>query len=205
MATIVRVQLTELDLSDAANLAALADLDNATFGRRDGISMMTVYIEDGQDVVATVIEATRKLSNKVPGVSALRVHPDLVAASNIAERVGVSREAVRKWTQDKRKPFPLHFGTVGKDMRVWRWVDVTAWLLDAKGIADGGSLPTVEEIAHIDSYIFKVPDHTTQTWLSVASQPPTFVEMVATRPTATVHPTLSRRGRGRAREFARVG
>ena len=169
MTTIVRVQVEKLDLRDDATLGALAEFENATFGRRDGIPMMTVYVADGQEIADTVIEATRTLANKVPGARAVRVHPDLVAASKIAHRVGYSREAVRKWTQDDQSPFPMHVSMPTEDTRVWEWVDVVAWLYNAKGIDMREGLPSREDIDHINSCLAKVPDHTTHKWRSVES------------------------------------
>ena len=124
MTTVVRIQIHNLDLRDQHTQAQLAEFDNATFNKADGLGFMTVYVDDPQDVVGTVIEATRKLLNKVPGTAAVRVHPDLVTTSEIAQRVGVSREAVRKWVHGTRKPFPHQLDTVGGDQRVWRWVEV---------------------------------------------------------------------------------
>ncbi len=169
MTTIVRVQLSKLDLQDDATLSALADFDNASFGRRDGIPMMTVYVGDDQPLADVVIEATRKLSNKVPGTRALRVHPDLVAISKIAHRVGVSREAVRKWTLSKRLPFPACVSKVNEDTPVWEWIDVTDWLFEAKGIDLRRDQPTRAEVDHVNSCIARVPDHTTGAWTRVAT------------------------------------
>ena len=108
MTTVVRVQVPDLNLSDTLD-DRLAEFDNATFSEVDGLAFVTVYVEEGQSVVDTVLEATRKLAAMVPGAIAKRVHPDLVTTSDIAHRVGVSREAVRKWVKDAREPFPTQF------------------------------------------------------------------------------------------------
>lgn len=170
MATVVDIQVQQLDLDDDATLACLERFDNATFGKASGVPIMTVYVEDGQAVVATVVQAARTLANKVPGANAVRVHLDLVCVSDIADRVGVSREAVRKWTSAVHTPFPQPLDVVGQDMRVWRWVDVVAWLLDAKGIDMDEDLPSGGDIAHIDACLAKVPDHTSQTWFTLSVQ-----------------------------------
>ncbi|MHB1010158.1 MAG: helix-turn-helix transcriptional regulator [Propionibacteriaceae bacterium] len=169
MTTAVRVQVLGLDLRNLETQAALAEFENATFGKIDGLGFMTVYVEDHEAVVETVIEAARKLVNKVPGTSVVRVDPDLVSASEIAVRVGVSREAVRKWVHGTRIPFPCQFGTIGKDQRVWRWVEVVQWLEAAKSIDMNERHPSAANIAHIDSCLAKVPDATDHEWSTVSA------------------------------------
>jgi hypothetical protein len=165
MTVVVRIQVHHLNLEDATTIDRLADFDNATFEQVDALAFITVYVEEGQSVVATVLEATRKLANKIRGAVAMRAHPDLVTTSDIASRVGVSREAVRKWIKGSRKPFPIHFDTVSSDQRVWRWVEVVEWLRDAKAIDMDEDLPSLADIAHIDACLNKVPDATSHAWL----------------------------------------
>ena len=168
MTTIVPVQIRHLDLGDTRTVDRMSTFDNATFGQADGLALMTVYVEEGQPVAATVIEATRKLANAIPGALAVRVHPDLVSVSEIAQRIGISREAVRKWTINPRLHFPLPFDTIGADQRVWLWVEIADWLWKVKGIDTDDDLASVEDIAHIDACISRVPDHTTAAWITTS-------------------------------------
>lgn len=192
MTTVVDVQVHTLDFDDELTLEGLASVPNATFGRLDGIPVMTVYVDDGQDVVDTVIQATRTLANKVPGASPVRVHPDLVSVTDISDRVGVSRQAVQKWTHGQRAPFPHPVGAVSNDVRVWRWVDVVAWLLVAKGIDMDEDLPSTDDIAHIDACISKVPDRTTQAWSTLSVQSAQVTELSVTHaPSPVVHPSVA--------------
>ena len=161
MTTIVPIQIHHLDLRDPFTVARLSTFDNATFAHIDGLALMTVYVEDGQPIAATVIEVTRMLANAIPGALAVRVHPDLVSTSEIAQRIGVSREAVRKWTMNPRRQFPLHFDTIGADQRVWRWMEVAEWLWKVKGIDTDDDLASVDDIAHIDACIGRATQHTT--------------------------------------------
>lgn len=171
MATVVRVQVHNLDLDDESIFDRLADFEDATFSRVDDLAFITVYVEDGHSVVDSVLEATRKLSCKVPGAIAKRVHPDLVTSSDIAHRVGVSREAVRKWVNGATKAFPTQFDTVGADQRVWRWVEVVEWLMTAKAIDMDEDLPSLADIAHIDACLDKVPDVTSRAWQAASEIP----------------------------------
>jgi len=172
MTTVVRVQVQNLDLDDEATFDALAQFHDATFSKVEGAAYMTVYVEDGQDVVSTVLDATRKLACKVPGAQAQYVDPDLVSAADIAKRVGVTREAVRKWVNSTRRPFPTQLGTIGdgeRVQRVWRWGDIVAWLWDTKRIDMDEDLPTAAEVDHIDACLKKVPDVASQTWHAVVA------------------------------------
>jgi predicted DNA-binding transcriptional regulator AlpA len=165
MTTVVRVQVPDLNLNDDTLDDRLAEFDNATFSEVDGLAFITVYVDDGQSVVDTVLEATRTLAAKIPGTIAKRVHPDLVTTSDIAHRVGVSREAVRKWVKDTRKPFPTQFDNItAGHQRVWRWAEVVEWLLKAKAIDMDEDLPSLADIAHIDAWLNKVPDMSSHAW-----------------------------------------
>lgn len=172
MTTIVRVQVPDLDLDDHTLDDRLEEFDNATFSEIDGLAFITIYVEGGQSVVDTVLEATRKLSNKIPGAIAKRVHPDLVTTSDIAHRVGVSREAVRKWVKDPRHRFPSQFDNITAGaQRVWRWVEVAEWLVKAKSIDMDEDLPSLDDIAHIDACLNKVPDMTSKAWETTQTKP----------------------------------
>ena len=83
--------------------------------------------------------------------------------------MGVSREAVRKWVHGGRRPFPHQFDTVGGDQRVWRWVEVVQWLSEVKSIETGEQLPSIADIAHIDSCLSKVPDVFAHDWATLGT------------------------------------
>jgi predicted DNA-binding transcriptional regulator AlpA len=71
-----------------------------------------------------------RLRRALPHIRLLRLDPDLVGVSDIAERVGRSRQNVLQWVNGERRsedPFPLPEGTVGRSL-AWRWGDVHAWL-----------------------------------------------------------------------------
>ena len=63
-----------------------------------------------------------------PGVKIEHVSEDLVNTSEIAFRLGVSREAVRTWTNGARGPsdFPPHRAIIG-GQKIWAWATVYAW------------------------------------------------------------------------------
>jgi hypothetical protein len=209
MTTVVRVQLHNIDLQDSPTLERLARFDNASFSQVDDLAFMTVYVDPGQSVVDVVLETVRKLSAKVPGVDAVRVHPDLVTTSDIANRVGVSREAVRKWVGGSTKPFPTQFANISSEhQRVWRWVEVVQWLLKAKAIDMDEDLPSLEDIAHIDACLNRVPDVATHEWEALTQAEVPLVEFSSVGPrdiAATIDIALYRRIRNHMGNVTRVG
>jgi hypothetical protein len=66
----------------------------------------------------------------VPDLRVLRLEPDdLVTATEIAERLGRSRESVRLLIAGKRGPgsFPAPVSHLRRRNRLWRWADVATW------------------------------------------------------------------------------
>jgi predicted DNA-binding transcriptional regulator AlpA len=58
------------------------------------------------------------------------IDDDLVDLSEIAARVGRSREAIRLWSSGKRGAggFPLPVGVLPGSVKVWDWSSVNSWL-----------------------------------------------------------------------------
>ena len=54
------------------------------------------------------------------------VNEDLVSGAEIGRRLGVSREAVRKWAMAPERAFPTPLARVGRSV-VWDWSAVRAW------------------------------------------------------------------------------
>ncbi|HSH61801.1 MAG TPA: hypothetical protein VK988_19580 [Acidimicrobiales bacterium] len=51
---------------------------------------------------------------------------DLVSGAEIGRRLGVSREAVRKWAKAPDRGFPQPLARVGRSV-VWDWTAVKTW------------------------------------------------------------------------------
>lgn len=77
--------------------------------------------------VDTALRALRGM-----GLEPLRLDVDLVNIAGIAERTGVSRQAVRMWIEgERRRDFPLPYSASG-GLRTWLWSDVHPWLVANK-------------------------------------------------------------------------
>jgi predicted DNA-binding transcriptional regulator AlpA len=66
-----------------------------------------------------------------------RVNEDLVSGAEIGRRLGVSREAVRKWAKTPERNFPPPLARVGRSV-VWEWRAVKSWA-DVQGYSVRGA------------------------------------------------------------------
>jgi len=71
---------------------------------------------------------------KSAGASILRIEPDpLVSSSDIADRTGITRQAVSLYTTGGRgENFPLPVACASGQRPLWNWAEVASWLA-AKG------------------------------------------------------------------------
>jgi hypothetical protein len=105
-----------------------AGCDDATFGSVDGVS----YAEFDREA-ETLADAVRSALEAIAGVDGLgvrRVEPDdLVTASEIAKRLGRSRESVRLLAAGKRGDgsFPAPVTHALERNRLWHWADLLEW------------------------------------------------------------------------------
>ncbi|MFZ1383224.1 MAG: hypothetical protein WAS54_10655 [Scrofimicrobium sp.] len=148
----IPVVVKGLDLDDEKAEAALIDtLETFLVSESDSGTVLSFYV-DAEDFALEVEEKVVALQAILPGISLVRLAPDLVNASDIARRVGVSREAARKWS--KQEGFPLPFGGVGDGKRsAWRWVDVVGWLKDEKGLKMDGELLSPSQMDQLNYFL----------------------------------------------------
>lgn len=127
------------------------------------------------------------------------LHRDLVGASDIALRTGISREGVRKWSA--LEDFPAPFDTIGsKDMKVWVWAEVVTWLKEERAIDMGQDLPSVELMTQIENCIMRNPDHTAVQWHQIATK----AAVAASKPYfQSIQPAVRVSAGGRAQEIGR--
>lgn len=180
----VCVQVHNLDLDEDSTFAILDEFDDVSFAQVDGLALATVHVDAGQPVVETVLAAMERLARRL-GAEPTRVDPELVTVSEIGYRVGVSREAARKWTQSVKVPFPVHFACTDGGQKLWRWVEVAAWLREAKRIEIDHDLPTLPEIARIDACLSRALLAPARGWTSTSQE--VFVETVETRAQFKIH------------------
>lgn len=113
-------------------------------------AVTTVSAPSAIDAANWLVEA---VSSVVPQARPIRLDRDFVAVPDIADRVGVSREAVRHWVKGARRSksnFPPPVGIVGDGIRVWPWAVVNGWLAANLDLGDNMLHPCEEDVARID-------------------------------------------------------
>lgn len=102
----------------------------------DGVTTLDVEVEaaSGEDALKIFYDHICQ----VEGITVERIDEDLVNTTEIAVRLGVSRETPRTWAAPESVvgiPFPKHrtvVGSSGKPQRLWCWADVYAWAATTK-------------------------------------------------------------------------
>jgi hypothetical protein len=105
-----------------------AGCDDATFGSVDGVGFGEFGREAGS--LADAVSSAIRDVESVEGLEVRRVEPDdLVTLSEIAERLGRTRESVRLLAAGERGrgDFPAPISHLRSRFRLWRWSDVAAW------------------------------------------------------------------------------
>lgn len=89
------------------------------------------FTREAPSLAEAIVSAVRDIE-KVQGLRAVGVACDnMVTLAQIAERAGVSREAVRLWaTGQRRYGFPAPDFLTPAGEKVWDWPPVADWLLD---------------------------------------------------------------------------
>lgn len=117
------------ELSDELAEKLYARLPDATVSQRDGAVYLS-FDRERQSLATAVVSAIRSLERL--GLRADRiVADDLVTPSEIAARIGRSRESIRLLIEGERGPgmFPPPADVVGRQ-RFWRWRDVGRWFAE---------------------------------------------------------------------------
>lgn len=132
------------------------ELSDFAWGVSNGVTTVA-HVGDLGDVVLAAEAMAKRVFEAFPGVPiAVRWNDDLVTTTAVADRTGVTREAVRLWAKALRgtKDFPAPFAMIPlaeKASPVWRWARISEWL-DAHGyVGDGVLYPTDREIALINA------------------------------------------------------
>lgn len=118
------------DLDEDATLTAVyeAGCDDATVGQIDGIGYAD-FIREAHTFGEAVRSAIEQVES-VPGLQVVRIEPDdLVTMSEIAHRLGRSRESVRLLIAGARGSggFPPRSSHLKARSRLWRWSEVAVW------------------------------------------------------------------------------
>lgn len=117
-----------LDTERTINALFEAGCDDASFSMVDDAGLGDFH-RLASSLPEAVASAIRDVES-VPGLHVLRIDTDdLVTMSDIARRLGRTRESVRLLASGKRGKgdFPPPLSRLGSRSPFWRWTDVAAW------------------------------------------------------------------------------
>jgi hypothetical protein len=137
-------------LDEVAETLIEAGCDDATFSVRHGVPHVE-FTREADDFAIAVISALEDI-RPVEGVSVTRVEVEqLVTASEIARRLGRSRQSVQQLIAGTRGPggFPNPVDWV-LGARLWSWPAVAAWTSEARGMSPAPSPADAEFVAALN-------------------------------------------------------
>jgi hypothetical protein len=122
------IEGADLQTEEAQDALFEAGCDDATFGVVDGVQFAEFDREAGSYGQA-LISAIATIQRTIKGARVVQVLDDLVTISDIAERLGRSRESIRLLIAGQRGPgyFPPPVSFLRTRNRLWRWTDVLRW------------------------------------------------------------------------------
>ncbi|MTK05444.1 AlpA family transcriptional regulator [Micromonospora sp. CP22] len=168
----IPLRISGVDLDDDVTLEMLGQhLSDLAWSEFDGAVIATLYTA-AKDPVATALEAARRICHVLPDAKVLEVDSEVVSVSDVAFRLGVSREAVRLWAEGKRGPgnFPPPMGTVGGGKsRIWQWAQVHRWVRQHYGIGDEETHLTPEQVAELNGCLLRIKHPIDNAWETVSS------------------------------------
>ena len=91
------------------------------------------------------------------GIHVLRVDPDLVDATEIATRLGRTRQNVQQWATGARQvAFPSPLAVVG-GKRIWPWAEIVQWANQHLGFDENSGL-LLDEAAIVNANLVNQRD-----------------------------------------------
>lgn len=192
MTTIVTLRVQGLDFENADLACEIQEKWDAELVRENGLVLLEIYIDNDSDVVCATTDMVKQIEQLVPGFKADSVYKDLVSMSDIADRVGLSKEAVRKWILNNELNFPDQVSSIGNGQKIWDWVDVSGWLLDVKKLDMDENLPTRNQILQIDACLAGVPDKTQLDWSRIENRDNVITQVLTQEVTKPTHLSVVR-------------
>lgn len=131
-----------------------AGCDDALINFRSG----TVYLDFNRDALSfenAVISAIQEVESSPLGAKVISILPDdFVSESEIAKRLGRSRQTVSLWVKrERREFFPNPISKLSDKSPLWRWHDVVKWLHDQNLIKDEQLLESALFLGNINAIL----------------------------------------------------
>lgn len=191
------IRVAGLDLDDPCIEEALVEqLSVGMVDEFPGYCVLPIFV-DPSTFIRETLQFVTELRKILPQVKIIGLDRDFVNVSDIAERVGVTRECARLWSLES--DFPFAFSRVGKQgQKVWEWCDITSWLSKFKLADLGRDLLHREEIVELENALMRESKTTKicispQKWQFAAKEIPTTIDDKEERPLPQIHTVLSSR------------
>jgi hypothetical protein len=129
---------------DLVERLAAAGCDDALVGIGQAGRIALAFTREADSAKNAIVSALAAVKTAIPGAKLLEVTPDFVGLTDIAECVGVTRQAMRKLMIAHREQFPapVHEGSAA----LWHLAPVLAWLQERGTYAIPSGLL---EVAHL--------------------------------------------------------
>lgn len=159
MALKIPLRLRGLDLrEEGASERISPELMDLFWTSNGGISLAVLFSSESASMAMDEAVAwSRRIAELMPGVTVSEVHDELVSISDIAARASVAAEAVRMWTNGKRRASSCRFpaprqvvgGTSGgKSMSLYAWREVVDWIRDVLGTDPDEDVAYLTDMQH---------------------------------------------------------
>ena len=146
---------------------AIAETLDVVITWHSGVTTVNV-VHPGVDCVTAAREVVEQL--RAVGAPPRRLVDDLVARAQIAERAGVTRQAVSAWTRGERggeAAFPAPYVLAGGGL--WLWGEVAAVLVSRGTLEDEGVVYPSRQDAQVIGGMLAADSTLSNAWLSMDS------------------------------------
>lgn len=152
-----------VDINDTAQVAPLYSAEIDVYPSSiDGVVSIEFELEAdcGEEAVR---RALKHFNAAVPHGRVVRLSEDLVNATEISERLSVSRETVRLWaTGARREGFPNPRAVLSGGLRLWTWAAVYSWAASVDRLPEDTPCPLDDAcVDWFNGQLASQPNHAT--------------------------------------------
>ena len=170
MATVVRLQVHGIDFSDDQRIDGIEEaVPEVSFSLSNGVVIAEIVLgEDSENLYHKATDILHILRTR-DTLIVDRVEPLLVNTSDIAQLVGVTRQAVTKWVANPDSTFPKEEACIGRGERrqkIWNLYEVNTWLAEVAKIDLQLELPAPELVREIDAFLVEKHEPVSEEWAS---------------------------------------
>lgn len=113
-------------LNDVVEALAIAGCDDAIVGTGHPGRIALEFCREAEDAEQAIDSAINNVVAAIPGAELIEAAPDFAGLTEIAEIIGISRQALRKQVLSRKDfPRPIHCGNPS----LWRLAPVLDWLV----------------------------------------------------------------------------